>query len=264
MSGGDHFLGIDVGTSYVKVVIIDDKDEILASSAEKIGHELEHTIDKALNDALTSLNLEKKDIDYMMATGHGRDIVSFADNKRTEISCHAKGAFHYFRKQITIIDIGGQDTKVIKLDPQGKRTGFKMNRKCAAGTGAFLEEITNTLDIPMSNLNSLAARSNKDTALGSYCTVFAKTELLSKLKEGEKIEDIARSAFVSVVKRLQEMDILEGSIVMTGGVIAFNPIIAELLGEATGSEVIISPYPQMTGAFGAALYARSSHSSTME
>ncbi len=261
MSDGNHYLGIDVGTSYVKVIVIDDDEEPRAYSVEKIGHDIEHTIDKALNNALASQDLKMQDIAYKMATGHGRDIVSLADNKRTEISCHAKGAFHYLKKQMTIIDIGGQDTKVIKLNPSGKRTGFRMNRKCAAGTGAFLEEIANTLDIPLNDLNSLAAGSSKDSALGSYCTVFAKTELLSRLKEGERLEDIARGTFISIVKRLQEMDSLGGDIVMTGGVIAFNPIIAELLGKATDSEVIISRDPQFVGALGAGLFARSNFTS---
>jgi predicted CoA-substrate-specific enzyme activase len=157
---------------------------------------------------------------------------------------------------LTIIDIGAQDSKVIHLDDAGRRTSFKMNRKCAAGTGAFIEEIAYRLAIPLENLNSLAERSTKKTTLGSFCTVFAATEVLEKIRAGEKAEDIVRGAFESVVKRIVEMDGATGALALTGGVVAHNPQLAKMIGEAFGAEPLVPPDPQYAGAIGAALMAR--------
>jgi (R)-2-hydroxyacyl-CoA dehydratese activating ATPase len=130
-----------------------------------------------------------------------------------------------------------------------------MNRKCAAGTGAFLEEIALRLALNVSELDALAANSHKDVTLGSFCTVFAATEILSKIRAGEKVEDIVKGAFRSVVKRIAEMDTFDGDLVMTGGVAAHNPCLVRLMGEAFGKPVQVPPDSQLMGAFGAALLA---------
>jgi len=130
-----------------------------------------------------------------------------------------------------------------------------MNRKCAAGTGAFLEEIAYRLDLPLADLNALAERSTKETTLGSFCTVFAATEILEKIRAGQKVEDIVKGAFRSVVKRVFEMDTIDGTLVMTGGVVGHNPILARLVEESFGRPVLVPPDPQFIGAFGAALFA---------
>jgi len=251
-----YFGGIDVGTSYIKVVIIDKQNNILGSFIGKTGADLNKSINDNFEETLINANISKELIKHTTATGFGRNNVSFADSVKTEISAHAKGAYHYFPKKITIIDIGGQDTKIIKVDSQGKTIGFKMNRKCAAGTGSFLEEIAYKLNIPVSKMNTLASKSSKDTALGSFCTVFASTEILSRIKEGEKTEDMVKSAFESVVKRVIEMDTLEGSVILTGGVIKYNKIIVKILEKYIGSKIFIPPDPQLNGAFGAALFAK--------
>jgi predicted CoA-substrate-specific enzyme activase len=256
MSKGTYFAGIDVGTSYIKVVVIDGGNDVVCSGTERSGADLQMSITSVFDDTLAAANTARGDIKHTTATGFGRRNVSFADTSKTEISCHAKGAFHYFPRKITIIDIGGQDTKIIKIDGEGKRIGFKMNRKCAAGTGTFLEEIAHKLDVPMDEMNALASRSNKDVALGSFCTVFASTEILTRIREGEKIEDMVRSAYESVVKRVIEMDSLDDEIVMTGGVVAHNDIILTILRKYTGNEILTPPNPQLTGAFGAALFAK--------
>jgi predicted CoA-substrate-specific enzyme activase len=159
------------------------------------------------------------------------------------------------------VDIGGQDSKIIKLDARGRRVGFQMNRKCAAGTGAFLEEIARRLDISIDDLNGLARAASKTAQIGSYCTVFTATEVLDRIRAGEKVDDIVRGLFDSVAKRILEMDTLTGRVIMTGGVVAFNDIVAELLSTRAGIEVEIAPHPQETGAFGAALYAKELFSS---
>jgi predicted CoA-substrate-specific enzyme activase len=181
--------------------------------------------------------------------------VSFAHDTKTEISCHGRGCYHYFPEAITVVDVGGQDSKIIKLDAHGRRVGFKMNRKCAAGTGAFLEEIASKLDVPIGDLCSLAEGAEKAAQIGSYCTVFTATEVLDRIRAGERTDEIVRGLFDSVAKRILEMDTLTGRVVMTGGVVAFNSIVAELLSARTGTAVEVAPHPQEMGAFGAALLA---------
>jgi len=251
----NYFAGIDVGTSYIKAVVIDEKNESIGFFVERTSANLQKSIDSTFDGAIACANIPKSSVKHITSTGFGRANVSFADDVKTEISSHARGAYNSFPKQITIIDIGGQDTKIIKTDEKGKILGFKMNRKCAAGTGSFLEEIAYKLDIPMDKMNSLAAKSTNDTALSSFCTVFASTEILTRLKEGEKKEDMIKSAYESVARRVIEMDTLDGTVIMTGGVVTYNDIILEILSKQIGSKILTPPNPQLTGALGAALFA---------
>jgi predicted CoA-substrate-specific enzyme activase len=252
----EYFAGIDIGTSYIKIVIINEKNDIVGSFIGRTGADLNKSIIDNFDSALSSASISRDSIKYTTATGFGRNNVSFADCVKTEISAHAKGAFHFFPKKITIIDIGGQDTKIIKVDSKGKTIGFKMNRKCAAGTGSFLEEIAYKLNIPVNEMNTLASKSSKDTALGSFCTVFASTEILTRIKEGEKTEDMVKSAFESVAKRVIEMDTLEGTIILTGGVVKYNKIILKILEKYLETKILTPPDSQLNGAFGAALFAK--------
>jgi len=197
----------------------------------------------------------QKDMVRSVSTGYGRKNVGFSDEKKTEIGCHAKGCYHYFPMAMTIIDIGGQDNKIIKLDEQGRRLSFKMNRKCAAGTGAFLEEMSSRLDIPLEEMDSLARASENVVELGSYCTVFSATEVLEKIRQGEKVPDIVKGLFLSVIKRVLEMDSLSEKVVITGGVVAHNPYLGEMVEKITQRKILIPEYPQWTGSVGAALFA---------
>jgi activator of 2-hydroxyglutaryl-CoA dehydratase len=139
-----------------------------------------------------------------------------------------------------------------------------MNRKCAAGTGAFLEEIALRLDLPIQDLNGLAERSTAEVSLGSFCTVFTATEILEKIRAGKRVEDIVRGAFRSVIKRIREMGAVEGALVMTGGVVAHHPMLVKLAEESLGVPVLVPPDPQCIGAFGAALFALEGSDSTKE
>ncbi|MFX1378199.1 MAG: acyl-CoA dehydratase activase [Promethearchaeota archaeon] len=262
MSNGIYFFGIDVGTSYVKSVLIDIHKEILSSFVKRTGMSIENSSKHSFQKVISDAGISTTAIKSITATGYGKSKVLFANNYKTEISCHAKGAYHYFPKKLTIIDIGGQDTKVIKLDERGKIIRFKMNRKCAAGTGAFIEEIAYRLDIPLKDLNDLAAKSTSNVPLASFCTVFAKTEILTRIKDGEKVEDLIRSAFGSVIKRIIEMTEIEGTVVITGGVIAYNSIIGEILKTELNADILIPPCPQFIGAIGAALYGLDGHNLT--
>ncbi|MGD9010914.1 MAG: acyl-CoA dehydratase activase, partial [Desulfobacterales bacterium] len=201
---------------------------------------------------------QKSDIKHTVSTGYGRKNVSFAQDTKTEIGCHAKGCFLYFPFATTIIDIGGQDNKIIKLDPSGKRTGFKMNRKCAAGTGAFLEEMAMRLDVSLDEMNGLASRSDNMVKLGSFCTVFSATEVLENIRQGKKLPDIVKGVFYSMIKRVLEMDALTEKVVMTGGVVAHNAYMVKMTEEMIGRKILVPEYPQLTGAIGAALYAMQS------
>lgn len=256
---GGNFVGIDVGTSYIKAVLIDANNEIASRSMERSGADLQSSISTAFEHLLSAADVSRQAIQHVTATGFGRRNVTFADDVKTEIACHARGAYHYFPRRITVIDVGGQDTKVIKLDGEGKRVGFKMNRKCAAGTGAFLEEIAGKVQIPMDEMNELAKKSRNDIALSSFCTVFASSEILTRIREGENIEDMVKSAYESVARRVIEMDTLEGTVVMTGGVVAYNDIMIDVMKKYIKGEVLIPPEPQLCGAFGAGLFAKTNY-----
>lgn len=249
------FCGIDIGASAAKLVIIDRQGNILAKAKQRSGVDYTQAAEDLLNKALAEASLEKEQIACTISTGYGRDNVPFTNGKMTEIACHGKGAYFSLKKPITVIDIGAQDSKVIHLNAHGKRQAFKMNRKCAAGTGAFLEEIAHRLALDVSQLNALAEISTKDVPLGSFCTVFAASEVLAKIRAGEAVQDIVKGAFSSVVKRIVEMDRITGTLVVTGGVVANNRHLAEMLGVAFDTEAITPPDAQFVGAFGAALFA---------
>ena len=255
MAENRTFAGIDVGTTTTKAVVINANKEVLGYSVRRSGTDLTLAATTVLEEAMGQAEVTRDTVQAIVATGYGRRSVPFAHDTRTEISCHGRGCYHYFPEAITVVDIGGQDSKVIKLDAEGKGVGFKMNRKCAAGTGAFLEEIAHKLDIPIGDFNALAKAASKTARIGSYCTVFTATEVLDRIRAGEKTDEIIRGLFDSVVKRVLEMDTLVGRVIMTGGVVAFNDIVAELLNIRTGIKVEIAPHPQGMGAFGAALYA---------
>lgn len=249
------FVGVDVGASRIKVALLDADKALIGHSVRKSGTDFAAIAEACLESSLKMAQRKKEDIFEAISTGYGRKNVSFTQKTKTEISCHAKGCYHYFPTSMTIIDIGGQDNKIIKVDSSGRRTGFKMNRKCAAGTGAFLEEMSMRLDIPLEEMDGLAKQSKNLVELGSYCTVFSATEVLEKIRQGKKVPDIVKGLFLSVIKRIMEMDPLTEKVVMTGGVVAHNPYLVKMVEEAIGREVLVPRFPQLTGAVGAAIYA---------
>ena len=250
------YAGIDVGASATKVALIDGSGALAGFGIVPSGVDFAVAGDAALAAALAAAGSAARDVAAAVSTGYGRKNVRTAGSAKTEIACHARGAHSSFPEAITVIDIGGQDNKIIKLDAAGNRLDFKMNRKCAAGTGAFLDEIARRLGVGVEEMEGLARHSTQDVEIGSFCTVFSATEILGLVRRGVAVADIAKGAFRSVVKRVTEMDQLSGAIVATGGVIAHNPTIVALLGEALGTEVRVPPHPQLAGAFGAALFAR--------
>ena len=250
-----YYCGVDIGASAAKLVIVDERPLDRGPGRAPLRRRLCRHGRAVPGRGAFRGGHRPRGRARALSTGYGRDNVPWAQGKVTEIACHGRGAWHHFRRPITVIDIGAQDSKVIHLDEAGRRKGFKMNRKCAAGTGAFLEEIAYRLDLPLDELNGLAERSTKDVSLGSFCTVFAATEILEKIRSGQRVEDIVKGAFRSVVKRIVEMDTVDGTLVLTGGVVAHNPLLRELAEEAFKTPALVPPEPQFVGAFGAALFA---------
>ena len=248
--------GIDVGSCTTKAVVVDNEENILGSSVIYSATDFEAAADNSWNKALVEAGLSQKSFIPVVSTGYGRNSVKFAIGSLTEISCHARGCLRYFKGPITIVDIGGQDNKIIKIDGAGIRQSFKMNRKCAAGTGAFLEEMSLRLRLPIEKLTDMAKNADGDVTLGSYCTVFSGTEVLEKIKSGHPVVRIVRGLFHSVVKRILEMDTLTDTVVMTGGVIEHNTFLIDLLRTHIPNEIVTPPHPQIMGALGAALYSR--------
>lgn len=259
MSKVPLYAGIDIGSAFTKAVVINQEKKIIGSHSGYSGINLQTAAETALKSSLTSAN-NISDIVQIVVTGYGRRNAKIPDipiSVITEISCSAKAAaFLYPNKDLTVVDIGGQDTKIIKMRG-GNRDGFKMNRKCAAGTGSFLEELALKLRINFSDLNELAKNSTQPDKISSFCTVFAGTEILSRIREGAKVENMVRGAFHSVVKRVMEIDTFEGEVILTGGVVAHNPVIVEIFQEQLGKSIDVSvpPSPQSFVALGAALYA---------
>jgi predicted CoA-substrate-specific enzyme activase len=249
------YCGVDVGASSTKLVLLGEDRELRGRSIRKSGVDYAATARACLEDAFDEAGVKQDRLRRTVSTGYGRRNVDFADDSRTELSCHGVGCYHHYPRNITIVDIGCQDNKIIRLDEGGRRVDFKMNRKCAAGTGAFLEEIALRLDIALDELEELASSTDEAVRLNSFCTVFASTEILSHLRRGEPLAGLVRGAFASVVSRVAEMDQLHGEVVLTGGVVAHNPTTAELLAAKLGGEVSVPPHPQFTGALGAALTA---------
>ena len=255
MTQNTFFGGVDIGASATKVAIIDGDGRLVASDVRKTGVSFETCAQEAMDSALASCGLKLSDLARIFSTGYGRHNVAFAQGTKTEIACHARTAHHFFPSRITVVDVGGQDNKVIHIDADGRRENFKMNRKCAAGTGAFLEEVAQRMDVPMDQLDSLARQASSVVHMGSYCTVFTKTEILAHLRTGKKVPDIVAGLIESVVKRIIEMNPLSGEVVLSGGVVAHNPILAEMLARHLGHPIHILPHAQLAGAFGAALFA---------
>jgi predicted CoA-substrate-specific enzyme activase len=247
--------GIDIGASATKAAVIDEAAAVKGSAVLRSGVDFAASAQRAFELALAEAGLASGQVSRVFSCGYGRGNVAFAHATRTEIATHAAAAFHFFPRALTLLDIGGQDNKVIKLDGAGRRLSFKMNRKCAAGTGAFLEEMALRLGVGLDQFDALARSATGEVTLGSYCTVFSASEVLGHIRAGVALADLVKGLFRSVLKRVMEMDALSETVVMTGGVVAHNPYLVEMLADMLGRLVLTPPRPQLAGAMGAALLA---------
>jgi predicted CoA-substrate-specific enzyme activase len=251
----DYFAGIDIGSTMTKVVIMDQG--IISSIVGPTGPEQRRLANKVMENALQQANLPFEAITFLVATGYGRINVPFADKQVTEISCHAKGVAHYFPECKTIIDIGGQDCKGIKIE-MGRPVDFVMNDKCAAGTGRFLEVIADALGIAIEDLSELALKSTQPAQISNICTVFAEQEVVSRLAEGVPLADLVAGILESLASRISRMVNrlkVANEVVVTGGG-AKNPALVEALSQKLGYATYVPDDPLLTGAVGAALLGK--------
>ena len=251
--GKGYFAGIDSGSTSTDVVILNKDHEIVTSIILPTGAGAAIGADRALAEALKEAGLQREDIDALVTTGYGRTAIKNGDKSITEITCHARGA-HFLNPEVrTVIDIGGQDSKVIRLDENGAVANFVMNDKCSAGTGKFLEVMTNRLGLTQKELSELASQ-GKDVTISSMCTVFAESEVISLIGKGTSREDIAYGVVESVaVKVAQLISQLGGNhYFLTGGLCEDEYVISRL-SHALNAPVESMPLARYAGAIGAAL-----------
>lgn len=251
-----YTMGVDVGSTASKALILKDGKEIVANAVVDVGAGTTGP-KRSITKVLEAANLTMDDISYVTATGYGRNTLEEADFQMSELSCHAKGAYFLFPRVHTIIDIGGQDAKALKIGEGGVLENFVMNDKCAAGTGRFLDVIARVLEVDVSDLDDLDEKSTQDISISSTCTVFAESEVISQLAEGRKIEDIVKgihSAIAARVSSLAKRVGVKDDVVMTGGV-ALNKGMVRALERSLNHDIKTSEYCQLNGALGAAIFA---------
>ncbi len=251
-------VGLDIGSTSAEAVILDG-DRILASSILDTGYNARRAGELALEQALRSAGLARVQAGPIVATGYGRISVDFAARQVTEISCYARGMAHLFPAVRTVIDIGGQDSKVIAVGKNGKAVDFAMNDKCAAGTGRFLEVTARALQLDITDLGEIAARSTRYVTISNTCTVFAESEVITLVAEGVDRADIVAGLHAAIARRVCAMVNRVGvnpAIAFAGGV-AKNTGVTRALERVLDLPLVVPPEPQIVGALGAALYARS-------
>lgn len=249
-------MGIDVGSTASKCVIIKDGKDIVAKSLVAVGTGTSGPA-RAIAEVLENAGMTREEMDFVLATGYGRNSLDgLADLQMSELSCHAKGAAFLFPEVRTVIDIGGQDVKVIEIE-NGQMRNFVMNDKCAAGTGRFLDVMARVLEVSVEDLGRLGDESTKEVGISSTCTVFAESEVISQLAVGTDKRDIINGIHKSVAGRVGGLCNRVGVrdlVVMTGGV-AQNHGIVKALQSQLGHEIHTSPLTQYNGALGAAIFA---------
>lgn len=248
--------GVDIGSLTAKAVVLEGT-EMLGNSLVLTGHNSRLAGREALEKALEDAGLEEASLDLMIATGYGRHAADFAGEKVTEITCHARGA-HFARPEArTVIDLGGQDSKAIAVDENGKVRDFVMNDKCSAGTGRFLEVMAAALGIELDDLGRISLESESPASISSTCTVFAESEVVSRVAEGVSTVDIVAGIHQAIASRIYAMTVripVEERVIMTGGV-ARNQGVVSALEKKFKTEIIVPEMPQHMGALGAALIA---------
>lgn len=248
-----YFIGVDSGSTSTKLVVIDRLGNVLLQEISKTGANPKESAKKLLMQAVQNLKIPIEKT-FIIATGYGRDAIDFAHERVTEITCHAVGVSHLYSDVETVIDIGGQDSKVIRLE-NGKVVDFAMNDKCAAGTGRFLEVVASILETPIENLGEESLKASQGINISSVCAVFAESEIISLRSKGYRKQDIICAAHEAIARRIHAMyQRIKGRppIVLTGGV-AFNKGLKWALEKLIGTELIVPENPITTGALGAAL-----------
>lgn len=249
--------GVDVGSTQTKAVIIDEDLRIVGRALLDTGANVVKAAEDAYLTALREHAIEEREVEFVVGTGYGRYRVTFGNTQVTEISCHGRGAVHMFPNTRTVVDMGGQDTKAIRVAPDGQILDFCMNDKCAAGTGRFLGAAAAALGLPLADLGPMSLRSDKPVKISTTCTVFAESEVLAWIGKGKKIDDILRGVHVSIASRsvalLRRVGI-EDEVTFTGGV-SRNLGMVRAIEERLGKTLNYSEDSHFMGALGAALFA---------
>lgn len=246
-----HFLGIDLGSAFSKYVILNDQNDVVFTYHTNSMNTHKQVQQNILNAITDNFNIVES-----CATGYGRKHFNFADIIKTEINCAALGTSYYCKGEKNIIDIGGEDIKIIRCDKTNGVESFYMNDKCAAGTGSFLSEVAEKANIPIGEMSGLAEISNFENELNSFCTVFAKTEIMNWIFDGKKPADISKGIYLSIVNKVAKMKITPGiPVVLIGGVISHHPYLRNLLAEKLKQKIEVPDKPQYTVALGAAMFA---------
>ncbi|WP_082833620.1 acyl-CoA dehydratase activase [Rhodococcus sp. LB1] len=255
-----YYMGVDLGSTTAKTVIVDRDGAIAASDVVQMGAVSRAGLTRSMTGALATAGLDESDIVATIATGYGRRMVPGVGRTFTEITCHARGVAAMCPGTRLVVDIGGQDSKAILIDDEGLVENFTMNDRCASGTGRFFEVLARAIECEIDELAELALAGDKDLEVSSMCATFAETEIISLLARGERREDIAASVHRAVAARTLGLVSHVGKhtpVVMTGGV-ARNAAAVRFLEEALNTAVMVPDAPQITGAYGAALLARDS------
>ncbi|MGH7520941.1 MAG: acyl-CoA dehydratase activase [Gemmatimonadales bacterium] len=249
--------GVDVGSTQTKAVVLNESRAIVGRALTDTGANVMRAAENAFHAALADGGIPEQEVEFIVGTGYGRYKVTFGNTQVTEISCHARGAVHLFPATRTVLDMGGQDTKAIRVSPAGEIVDFCMNDKCAAGTGRFLGAAAAALDLPLAELGPTALRGERPVKISTTCTVFAESEVLSWLGKGKKIEDILLGVHESIASRsiglLRRVGI-ESEVTFTGGVTR-NAAMVDTLNRRLGLRVNVGEEAHYMGAIGAALFA---------
>ncbi|WP_066656975.1 MULTISPECIES: acyl-CoA dehydratase activase [unclassified Sphingomonas] len=251
------FMGVDLGSTTAKTVIVDAQSNVVAASVVQMGAVSRAGMQRSIDHALGLAGIEQAQIGYAVGTGYGRRLVPGIGRTFTEITCHARGAAMLVPGARLVVDIGGQDSKAILIDRDGLVENFAMNDRCASGTGRFYEVLARALECEVSEVGDLALQGHEDLEVSSLCATFAETEIIALLAGGAERADVAMSVHRAITHRL--LGLIGGigkhaPVVMTGGV-ARNPAAVQFLSEALELPVSLPPDPQIIGAFGAALLA---------
>lgn len=252
--------GIDVGSTYTKAAVVNDSGELLGTGLHKTGFRLNEAAEAALQAALEDAGVLREQITYIASTGYGRNQVVFRDLQVTDLTAQSWGSRFFFPGTRTVLDVGGQTMKAMRLDGTGKVQSFRLNDKCAAGTGAFLEKTARYLGYSIEEIGPLAEYSKESVPISGVCAVFAESEVINHVSNGAQPADIMHGAMISLIERsvrLMKRVRMEPEFTVVGGIARF-PTIVKVMREQLGRDVNLPPEPlvQLTGAIGAAVLAR--------
>ncbi|MDX1622903.1 MAG: acyl-CoA dehydratase activase [Gemmatimonadota bacterium] len=252
--------GIDVGSIYTKATIVAADGALLGRAMAKTGFRLESAAEKALAAALEAAGMEREAIEYVASTGYGRTRVAFRDVQATDLTAQAWGGRSFFPETRTVLDIGGQTMKAMRIDERARVSTFRLNDKCAAGTGAFLEKAAGYLGYELEEIGPLAEESEEPVPISGVCAVFAESEVINHVSQGREPADIMHGAMRSLIDRsvqLMRRVRMEPEFTLVGGIMRF-PTMVRVMEDRLEGKVNVPPEPlvQFTGAIGAALLAR--------